>query len=235
MITLKAEKREVFGKQVKKLREQGFIPAELYGRGISNIHLSVPVKDFVKLYKEAGEHSVLQVEVDGQPHPVLVHDVFYNPIDQEILAVDFYQVRMDEKVKAHIPLELEGQAPAVDEKEGILIKNMDEIEVEALPTDLPPSIKVDLSGLVELDQSIYVKDLPKSDKFEYVIDPETAVLSVTAPKEEEVEEVPVPAVEGKAAPEEGEPRPDESGREEGRTPAEQTKKKEEESSNEAKT
>lgn len=194
MITLKAEKREVFGKKTKKLREQGLIPAELYGRGVSNIHLSVPAKEFAKAYEEGGEHSVLYLEVDGQSHPVLIHDVHEDSMKPEILAIDFHEIRMDEKVKAHVPLEFEGEPPAVEEKEGILIKNMDEIEVEALPADLPHSIKVDLSGLIELDQSIYVKDLPKGDKFEYVIDEETAIVSVTAPKEEEIEEVPPPAV-----------------------------------------
>ena len=196
MITLKAEKREVFGKQTKRLRRDGLIPAELYGRGIENIHLSIPAKDFVGAYEEAGEHSVLQIEVDGKAHPVLIQGVIKSPIKSEILAIDFHEIRMDEKVKAHVPLEFEGEAPAVKEKEGILIKNMDEIEVEALPADLPKSIKIDLSGFTELDQSIYVRDLPKSDKFEFMIDGETAIVSVTAPKEEEVEE---------AAPAEGVP------------------------------
>ena len=117
----------------------------------------------------------------------------------EVLAIDFHEIRMDEKVKAHVPLLFQGEPPAVKELEGILIKNMDEIEVEALPADLPHTIAVDLSELKELDESIYVKDLPKSDKFEYVIDKETVVVSVTAPKEEEVEEVPPPA-EGEEVP-----------------------------------
>ncbi|MDP2650587.1 MAG: 50S ribosomal protein L25 [bacterium] len=189
MITLKAQKREVFGKKVKKLRQQGLIPAELYGRGVENLHLSVPAKDFLQAYKEAGEHSVLSIEIEGKSHPVLIHSVEESHIKPEVLAVDFHEIRMDEKVKAHVPLEFEGEPPAVSEKGGILIKNMDEIEVEALPTDLPHSIVVDLTGLHEFDESIYVKDLPKSDKFEFVVDKETAVVSVTAPKEEEVEEV----------------------------------------------
>ncbi len=206
MITLKAEKREVFGKQTKKLRREGLIPAELYGRGVSNIHLSVPAKDFAEAYREAGEHSVLSVEVDGKSHPVLIHSVEEDHLSDKILAIDFHEIRMDEKVKAHVPLEFEGEPPAVKELEGILIKNMDEVEVEALPTDLPHSIKVDLSRLSELDQSIYVKDLPKGNKFEFVADGETAVVSVTAPKEEEVEEVApteeVPVEEGEEAAEE---------------------------------
>lgn len=223
MITLKTEKREVLGKKVKRLREAGMVPAELYGKGVENIHLSVPAKEFEQAYKEAGEHSVLQIEVDGKTHPVLIQSIVENPIKPEILAVDFHEIRMDEKVKAHVPLEFEGEAPAVKELEGILIKNMDEIEVEALPIDLPHSIKVDLSGLTGLDQSIYVKNLPKGEKFEYVIDPETAVVSVTAPKEEEIEEV-VPPAEGEEAAaaegeETGEEKPSEESREEEESPS----------------
>ncbi|MBI2506786.1 MAG: 50S ribosomal protein L25 [Candidatus Colwellbacteria bacterium] len=207
MITLKAEKREIFGKKVNKLRKQGLIPAELYGRGISNLHLSLSEKDFAKVYEEAGEHSVLSLEVEGRSHPVLIHDVEENPLGRTIFSVDFYEVKMDEKVKAHVPLEFEGEAPAVKEKEGILVKSMDEIEVEALPADLPSSIKVDLTRLNELDESLYVKDLSKSDKYEYMVDGETVVVSVTAPKEEEFEEVAPPAEgEAVAAPEEGEPK-----------------------------
>ena len=206
MITLKAEKREIFGKQTKKLRKQGLIPAELYGRGLQNVHLSVPAKDFAQAYREAGEHSVLYIEVEGKSHPVLIHSVQENQLKPEILAIDFHEIRMDEKVKAHVPLEFEGESPAVKEKEGILIRNMDEIEVEALPTDLPHRITVDLSGLTELDQSIYVRDLPKGGKYEYVVDAETVVVSVTAPKEEEVEEV-IPPAEGGEAVKEGEVAP----------------------------
>lgn len=207
MITLKAEKREVFGKQTKRLRGQGLIPAELYGRGVENLHLSVSAKDFLQAYKEAGEHSVLSIEVEGKSHPVLIHSVEESHIKPEVLAIDFHEIRMDEKVKAHVPLEFEGEAPAVKEYEGILVKSMDEIEVEALPTDLPHSIKVDLSGLTELDKSIYVKDLSRGERYEYTVDGETVVVSVTAPKEEEIEEAP-PPVEGEA---EGEIAPEKEG------------------------
>jgi len=199
MITLKAEKRDIFGKKTKSIRKQGLIPAELYGRGIPNIHLSISAKDFLQAYKEAGEHSVLYLEVEGESRPVLIHSVQEHQLKPEILAVDFHQIRMDEKVKAHVPLEFQGEPPAVKEQEGILIKNMDEIEVEALPTDLPHSITVDLAGLTELDESLYVKDLPKSDKYEYVVPGDTAVVSVAAPKEEEIEE----AVPEEVVPEEG--------------------------------
>ncbi len=205
MIQLKAEKREILGKEVNKLRREGLIPAELYGRGTENTHLSIAAKEFAGVYKEAGEHTLVNIEVDGTSRPVLIHDVEWSPIGQEILAVDLYEVRMDEKTKVHVPLEFVGQAPAVKEREGVLIKNMDEIEVEALPADLPEKITVNLTGLTELDQSIYVKDLPKGENYEFVIDPETVIVSVTPPAAEEIEEViPGAAVEGEEKPREEE-------------------------------
>jgi large subunit ribosomal protein L25 len=185
MISLRAEKRALFGKKVKRLRQKGLVPAELYGHGLPNLHLSLPAKDFRRAYAEVGEHAVFNLEVDDKKLPVLIHDVQIDPVGGEILAVDFYQVRMDEKTRAHVPVEFVGESPAVKEQGGILVKNLDELEVEALPIDLPPKIVVDLSSLVHLDQSIYLKDLPRAEKFQFVADPETVIASVIPPAAEE--------------------------------------------------
>lgn len=215
MLELKAEKRDILGRKVNNLRGRGFVPAELYGHGFENVHLSLPDKDFLKVYKEAGEHAVVNVVFNGDSRPALIHEVTFRPVTGEVLSVDLYQVRMDEKVKAAVPLEFEGEAPAVKEKEAILIKNMDEIEVEALPADLPDVIKVDLSRLVDIDESIYVKDLPKSSRFDFVADPEMAIVSVVAPEEEKVEEEITPeqvVVEGEEKKEEEAKGPEQSRR-----------------------
>ncbi len=196
MKELKVRKRDILGSKTRKLRSDGLIPAELYGHGIENIHLSVPIDAFSKVYKEAGTHSIVTVDVEGDKRNALVNGVQIDPVSQEVLSIDFHQIRMDEKVRAHIPLEFEGEPPAV-EAGGVLVKSMDEIEVEALPADLPHSVVVDLSGLTEFDQSIYVKDLPKSGKFEFTMEPDNAVVSVSAPREEEKEEAP----EGEISPE----------------------------------
>lgn len=185
MAELKAQKREVFGRKLKKLREEGFVPAELYGRGIENIHLSIPVDEFVRVYGEAGEHAIINVDIGGKKRPALIHEVQRHPITEEVLNVDFYQVRMDEKVTTHIPLKFEGESQAVKDLSGVLVKALNEIEVEALPADIPDSVTVDLTTLDELEKSIYVRDLPKGEKFEFIVDPETVVASVSAQKEEE--------------------------------------------------
>jgi len=210
MAELKAEKREILGKKVKHLRREGLIPAELYGRGKKNIHLSLPTSAFTSVYKEAGEHAIVNVVIDGERLPALINDVQIDPVTREILAVDLHQVDMKEKVTTNVPISFEGSSPAVDELGGVLVKTLNEIEVEALPADIPNEIVVDLSSLSDVDTSIYIKDLPKSDAYSFTLDPDNVVVSVSAKREEEqeTEEVLTPedvVVEGeeKRAKEEG--------------------------------
>lgn len=182
---LKVEKREVLGKKVKALRRMGIIPAELYGREVENLHLSVDVKKFDEVYSEAGENTVVNVLVDGATKPVLIHSVQRNYLTDEIESVDFYEVKMDEKIEANVPIEFVGESPAVKDLDGILIKAMDEVNVEALPADIPSEITIDLSQLKSLGESIYVKDLPVTEKYKFMVDLETVVVTVSEPKAEE--------------------------------------------------
>jgi len=184
---LTVQKREILGRAVKSLRKEGLIPAELYGRGLENLHLSVSVKEFNKVFKEAGENTIVNVSIDGKIHPVFIYDVSYHPVTDEVRSVDFYQIKMDEKLTVSVPLEFVGVAPAVKEKNGLLVKALQEIEVEALPTDIPHDIKVDLSKLIDIDQSIYVESLEVPADIEILLDPETVVVSVTAKVTEEEE------------------------------------------------
>ncbi len=188
MPELIVEKRDILGKKVKTLRENGLVPAELYGYEVENLHISVPINTFIDIYREAGEHAIVDVVVDGKTHKVLIHNVQKHPISEELLNIDFYQVNMKEKVTAHVPLEFIGESSAVKDEGGVLYTVIDEIEVEALPTNLPNKITVDISSLTELDTSITVGDLPKEDTFTYVPEPEAAVVSVSTPREEVEEE-----------------------------------------------
>ena len=187
MIELTAQKREVLGRKVKYLREKGLIPAELYGHGSDNVHLSIPVDAFDIVYKEAGENAIVNVTVDGNSVPALIYNVHRHPITRETLSIDLYQVKMDEKVTTHVPINFEGDSPAVSDLAGVLVKTMKEIEVEALPANIPSEITVDLGLLTELDTSIYVRDLPKSDVYAFLLDGDNAVASVSAVREEEEE------------------------------------------------
>ncbi|MEK7193754.1 MAG: 50S ribosomal protein L25 [Patescibacteria group bacterium] len=192
-----AQKREIFGKKVKSLRQQGLIPAELYGHGFENFHLTVPTKEFSKTFKEAGESTIIKLKVGGEESNdkkefnVLIHDTQRDALTDEITHIDFYQVRMDEKITAAVPLEFVGEALAVKEKGGILVKALKEVEVEALPADLPHNISVDLSSLTDIGFSIYVKDLSVGPKVKIKVEPETVVATVTEPTKEEVVEKPI--------------------------------------------
>lgn len=190
---LVVESRSIFGKSLKTLRKEGLIPAEFYGKGVSNAHLAIKRDDFKKIFKAAGENTVIQLLIDKKNQPALIYDVQEDRLSGEVTHVDFYGVRMDEKIKAHIPIEFEGVAPAIKEFGGVLNKTLSEIEVEALPGDLPHNFTVDLSSLKNIDESIYVKDLAVAKGVKVFIGPETPVVSVAAPRKEE--EMPVPVAE----------------------------------------
>lgn len=184
---LSVQKREKLGRGVSAMRGKGLIPAELYGKGLANLHLSVPLKEFRKVYKDAGENTVVNVMLDGEKHPVLIQDVSYNTVTDEMESVDLYQVRMDKKLKVSVPVEFVGVAPAVKEKNGLLVKALQEVEVEALPTDLPHHLTADISKLSDIGQSIYVKDLEVPPGVKVLVNPETVVATVTAKITEEEE------------------------------------------------
>lgn len=189
---LKVQKRSELGSsKVAALREKGLIPAELYGRGIENIHLAVPVKDLRAAYAKAGESEIINLVVDGKARPVIIHDIQFDTLTQEFQTVDFYEVNMKEELELAVPFEFKGDAPAVKNHGGVLVKAKTELEIKCLPANIPAHITIDLSGLTELNQSIYVKDLPKSDKYKIITDPSTVIVSISEPAKEE--EIPAPA------------------------------------------
>lgn len=187
-IELTAQKREHLNKGTNRTgREEGLVPAELYGHNVPNLHLFLNGKEFSKAFKEAGETTVIQIAVGNEKYPVLVHEIQRHPLTQDVQHIDLYQVKMDEKITSHVPIVFIGESPAVKEKAGTLNKSMDELEVEALPADLPHSIEISLDSLTEVGSSIYVKDVVLKGKAEIVTDPESVIVSVVAIAEEEVE------------------------------------------------
>lgn len=185
---LKTEKRDILGKKVNALRQEGSLPAELYGRAMPNLHLSVNAKDFEKVYKAAGENTIVNVIVDGAAKPALIYDVQHNPVSGDVESIDLYAVRMDEEITAKVPIVFTGESEVVKAGLGVLIESMDEIEVEALPADIPHEITIDISGLKEIGNSIYVKDVAVTGKFKFKIDPGNVIVSISelAPEEEPV-------------------------------------------------
>lgn len=157
--SLDATKRDLVGKKVKSMRKTGQVPATVYGKNVPSTSLATKVSDFQKIYDQAGETGLVDLKLDGEVRPVLIHNVQKHPIDESILHVEFRQVDLKEKVKANVPLELTGEAPVVTNKKGVLLSVLDEVEVEALPSDLPEKILVDTAKITEVGEEIRVSDL----------------------------------------------------------------------------
>jgi large subunit ribosomal protein L25 len=175
--------------KAKNLRKEGLLVAEFYGHGMENMSLQMDYQEFRKLYREAGENTVIDLVVEGgKTLKVLVHQVEYDPVTDEFQHVDFINVRMDEEVTTNVPIILEGQAPAVKEMGGVLMQNLDELEIRCLPGDLIHEITVNIESLVDFHSSIHVSDISIPGKIAIVTDPERTIVTVTAPREEEPEE-----------------------------------------------
>ena len=183
-LRLKTKTRKKEGKKTEA--PLGAIPGILYGRGIENVMLWFSRREFNRIREEAGESTIFKIQLqNGEERNVLIKEIQRDILNGKPTHVDFYQVRMDEKIEAIVELDFIGESAIVKELGGILIKNMDEIEVKCLPGDLPPKIEVDISRIKDFNDYIYVKDLPVSDKVELLVDPENVVAMVTEPRSEE--------------------------------------------------
>jgi large subunit ribosomal protein L25 len=202
---LRAEKRKVLGRKVKKLREEDILPANVYGKGIKSLALQLDLKTFLPVFEKEGETGLIQLRIKGEKkiRPVLIHNVQFGPVSDQPIHADFYQVDLKQKVTTEIPVETVGESPAVKEKNGVLFQPLAEIEVEALPAELPDKFEVSLGDLKEIGDMVSVGDLriPKGVK---VLTSENEILAkVEAPEEEEEEVKPeAEVVEGEVAPEE---------------------------------
>lgn len=189
---LEAIKREITGRKVKKLRREGLLPANVYGKTTKSLALELPIKDFQKIYDQVGESGLVDLTVDGEVKPVLIHNVQVDPVMDTPLHADFHQVSLTEKTTAMISIELVGESPAVTQKIGILIQPVSEVEVEALPQDLPDHLEVNVSGLSEVGSSLTVADIPvDKTKVEIKTNPEEVVVKIDQLAVEEVAPAPV--------------------------------------------
>ena len=201
-INLKAEKRQVLGRKVKKIRGEGFLPGNVYGKKVKSTAIQVQKDEFGKVFKEAGETGLVTLRVGNEEKPVLIHNVQLDPTTEDILHIDFLQVDLKEKVTAKVPVELVGESPAEKQGLGTVVTVQDEIEVEALPADLPEKFEINMSILTEVDQVICVKDIKvDSSKVSILDDSENILVKVEPLRKEEVEAPPVAEevpVEGQA-------------------------------------
>lgn len=187
MISLTVEKRDPKVK-VDVLRKQGKVPAVFYGPKQKSSSVYVSMKDFVKVWKKAGESSVIILKDGETEHEALIHEIDIHPITGVPRHADFYVIEKGKKVKVHVPLVFEGVSPAVKDQGGILIKVMRELEIEATPKDLPYELKVDLSLLIDISSVITAKEIKIPANVTLIAKPDEIVASIALAKEE-VEEV----------------------------------------------
>ena len=194
-LELKAQTRKETGRQVGKIRKDGWTPAVLYGKKTENINLAVNANEFEKLLKKAGESTIVElVTDDNKKHSVIIHDVQYHFLNSNPIHVDFFEVSMTEKLKASIALEFIGESKAIKLQGGVLMKLLSEVEVECLPADLPHNIEVSISTLNNFNDAIHVKDLTVSPKVKILTDGEEMVAKIQAPRSVEAE-LPTPVSE----------------------------------------
>ena len=194
--TIKAEKRKILGQKVKTLRKEGILPANIYGKKVKSLAVQLPLNEFEKIYKKAGETGIIEVSVGGTKKPVLINNIQRHPVTDLPLHVDFLQVDLKEKVTADVPVNLVGESPAEKSGLGTVVQHINEIEVEALPADLPEKFEIDLSKLTEVDQAVFVKTLPvDAKKVEIKNDAEQILVKVEPLRKEEEAPAPVESEE----------------------------------------
>jgi len=211
---LKATTREILGKKVRFLRREGIIPVHLFGHGIESAALQCDAAELQHILAEAGKTRLIGLKLDKarKPRNVLVRETQRDPRTGKLLHVDFYQVRMAEKMKVEVPIVLVGEAPALKAKGNMLMQELNSLDIECLPEDIPANVELDLSILTESEQAIHVQDIILGEGISILNDPEHIVVRISVlptekveVEEEEVAEVSEEVSEGEQLPE-GEPK-----------------------------
>lgn len=191
MFAIKAKTRDLKD-NLEALRKAGQVPAVFYGMANPTTPISISNIEFKKVWHKAGESSAVELTVDGKKVDVLIHDVQTHPVNDEPIHVDFLAIDMNKKITVNVPLEFIGVSPAVKSGIGNLVKVMHEIEVEALPKDLPHNLEVDISSLVDTSSQITVADIKLPVGVVITANPAEVVASIIEQKEEVIEDtVPV--------------------------------------------
>ena len=189
---LEAQEREVIGKKVKSLRREGLLPAVIYGSGMDPKPITLSTKEARQTLGMIGANTLVTIKLGKKEHLALVRDIQREVIMRDLLHIDFQAVSLEETITSTVPIVPTGEAPAIKDFDALLINSMDELQIEAKAKDLPDTITVDVSGLLEIGDNILVKDLIIPGEVKILDDPEEIVIVVTAPTlmelEPEVEE-----------------------------------------------
>jgi large subunit ribosomal protein L25 len=183
-IELTAEAREVVGRKVRHLRSAGAMPAVLYGKGQESLALQIAMKDFEQTLKQAGESTLVYLHVGKTAYPTIIKDVARHPLTGLPMHADFYKVRLDQAIKAKVPVVFVGESPAVKNLGGIFVRNVNELEVQALPADMPHEIEVDITKLAAFGDQVVLKDI-KIANVKLLGGEDEIIATVQEPKSEE--------------------------------------------------
>lgn len=206
-IELRAEKRDILGKKVKRIRKQGLVPGIIYGPQIDPIPIQVDSYELLNVLRRAGANRLITLKIKGErkPHLTLARTVQRDVITRNLIHVDFQEVVLTETITTQVPIHLEGTPDIVERGEAIINQALDSIEIEALPTDLIPAITIDISGLEEIDDAVFVRDLELPEQVTILTDPDEMIVRIgyaEMEREEAEEEIAEEEVEVEVVPEE---------------------------------
>ena len=199
-VVLKAVKRDVIGKQVKAMRREGQLPAVIYGRHLEPIAISLEAHAASLVMSKLSSSSLVTIDLEGKEYPALVRERQRNFIKGNLTHIDFMAVDLTEKIRATVRLEFVGVSGAVKDYNAVLVKNIEKLEVECLPTDLPERLAIDIAALALVGNSIRVRDLAISDAIRILNDEDETIAVAAAPKTEAVDVAAVPGAVDAAAP-----------------------------------
>jgi len=189
-IELMATTREALGKKVRFLRRQGITPVHLFGHGIESVALQCDAAQLQHVLAQAGRTRLISLRLDKakKPRNVVIRETQRDPLTGKLLHVDFYQVKMAEKMKVEVPIILVGEAPALRSKGSMLMQELNSLAIECLPSEIPTSVELDIGCLMEAEQAIRVRDIVMGEGISVSDDPERIVVKIGALLTEKVEE-----------------------------------------------
>lgn len=183
-VVIQAAQRTVLGKKVARLRREGRLPANVYGKGIQSQAIDLDAREFSRTIKSAGLRAMIQLSVDGEPSPryVILRGISRKGGTGDPTHIDFFQVDPDQPIHANVPLRFTGESPAVRDLAGVLLTSIDVVAVRCKPLDIPDSINVDLGVLKSFDVSLTVAELQTPDGVQILTEPAVVIATVNAPR-----------------------------------------------------
>jgi len=182
-ISLKVAKRTEMGKAAKRLRKTGVVPANVYERGQESVAVSASFTEMTKVYQQAGKHHPIELDVDGKKHLVMIKDVDVDPVRGDVRHIAFHAVNRNETVEAEVPVRLDGEIPA-ERLSLMVLHTLDNVQVEALPANLPDELLIDATVLVEIGDKVNVADIKVPQGVTILTDPDQTVAVVEEPKDQ---------------------------------------------------